>query len=576
MGTIMRVNMSEPKVSVEETPKNYQGKGGRELTSLIVSREVPPTCDPIGEKNKLVIAPGLLTGTSAANSGRLSVGFKSPLTGGIKESNVGGTSPFKMGRLGINAVVVEGLRKDRDLYILRISKDGGLLISAEEYRGLGNYELVKRLQSRFGEKVGILSIGPAGEMKLSTASIASSDTFNFPCRHAGRGGPGAVMGAKGLKAIVVDDMDAPGVNLADPEKFREGARKFAKAILDHPVTGYRMKVLGTNGNVSVINAAGAYPTRNFREGTFEAMEKISGETMYEIIKKRGGTPSHAGCTTCIIQCSNIYVDEKGDYLTSSLEYETVWAHGANLGISDLDSIARADWLCDNYGIDTMEIGSAIGVAMDAGVRSFGDVKGALELIDEVGKGTALGRILGSGSWITGKVFGVTRVPVVKRQAIAAYEPRAIHGMGVTYATSTMGGDHTAGFVVPSNLASMGGTLNPHKADGQVDNSRLIQVLTAAIDSTGFCLFVAAPIGDTPDCGAAFLEMMSAFSGNSVTFDDLIVQGQNILKIERKFNSAAGFTKVDDRLPDFFKDEKIPPHNVSFTVSDEDLDNLYNF
>jgi aldehyde:ferredoxin oxidoreductase len=530
----------------------------------------------LGDKNKLVFAPGSLSGTTAANNSRLSVGLKSPLTGGIKESNVGGTSAFKIGRLGMSAIVVEGIGKEGKWHILHVSKSGGKLIPADEYKGLKNYKLVEKLQSRFGEKVGILSIGPVGEMKLSTATIASTDTSGFPCRHAGRGGPGAVMGSKGLKAIVVDDKGAPGVPIADPEKFKEGAKKFAKAILDHPLTGQGLKVFGTNMLVAPINASGAYPTRNFREGTFEGAEKVSGEYMHEVITKRGGKPSHAGCTTCIIQCSNVYVDKKGNYITSALEYETIWANGANLGISNLDSIAKVDRLCDEYGIDTMEIGAAIGVAMDAGMRPFGDTKAALQLIQEVGKGTPLGRILGSGSWVTGKVFGVTRVPAVKRQSMAAYEPRALHGMGVSYATSPMGADHTAGWVVDQNIAGMGGKLDPHKAEGQVDTSRMVQILTAAMDCTGLCNFVNFPVRDVPEGGQGLMEMMSALSGAPLTLDDVAGLGEKVLRIEREFNLAAGLTAADDRLPEFMKEEEMPPHNVSFTVPDEELDRLFKF
>ena len=577
MAKIMRVNMSELKVTLEDS-KEYEGLGGRGLSSTIVAKEVPPTCDPLRGRNKLVIAPGLLTGTNAANSGRLSVGCKSPLTGGIKESNVGGNVPFKIGRLGINGIVVEGLANPGKWYLLHLTNAGGKLIPADEYRGLMNYELAKKLQSKFGEKVGILSIGPVGEMKLATATIASTDVDGFPCRHAGRGGAGAVMGSKGLKAIVVDDTGGPGVSIADPEKFKEGAKRFAKALIEYPLTG-ALKTFGTNFLVGPINGAGGYPTRNFRDGSFEGAEKVSGEFMHEVITKRGGKPTHVGCTTCVIHCSNVYVDDKGKYITASFEYETIWAQGANLGISDLDSIAKADRLCDDYGIDTMENGQALGVAMEAGVRAFGDGKGALELIEEIGKGTPLGRILGSGSWVTGKAFGVTRVPAVKKQGMAAYEPRAIHGIGVTYATTPMGADHTAGWIVGRNLASMGGDLHPHKADGQVDASREAQINVAAMDSTGLCNFVNFAVGDSanaPDAGKGFLEMMSALRGKPVTFNDVKALGEKILKLERDFNSKAGFTKADDRLPDFMMEEPIPPHNVTFTVPDKELDRLFEF
>ena len=572
MGKIVRINMSELKIKSEETPKEYSALGGRGLTSMIISQEVPARCEPLGGENKLVIAPGALTGTTAPNSGRFSVGVKSPLTGGIKESNAGGTAGYKIGRLGIDAIVVEGIKANDEWHILHLSKQGAELIPGGEYRGLKNYDLAKGLQSRFGERVGIISIGPVGEMKLSTATVASTDTSGFPCRHAARGGPGAVMGAKGLKAIVIDDEGAPGISFADPEKFRAGARKCAKAFKDNPFTK-RLKVFGTPILVNAINAVGGLPTLNFREGTFKDVDKISGEYMHDVITQRGGKTSHAGCSTCVIQCSNVYVDEKGHYVTSSLEYETIWAQGANLGISDLDSIARADRLCDDYGIDTMEIGVAIAIAMEAGVKSFGDAQGALELIEEVGKGTLLGRLLGSGSWMAGKVLGITRVPAVKHQAMAAYDPRAIHGMGVTYATSTMGADHTAGVMVHQNLD---GELHPHKAKGQVDTCREVQIRLAAVDCTGLCLLANRPVFLDPDALQGFLEMMSAKYGVPYTLDDFFALGKKVLRAERDFNFAAGMTKADDRLPEFFIKEKIPPHNVTFTVSDDDLDRLFEF
>jgi aldehyde:ferredoxin oxidoreductase len=318
---------------------------------------------------------------------------------------------------------------------------------------------------------------------------------------------------------------------------------------------------------------GLIPPATFK-GSFEGVDKISGGIYAESYEEEETCPMRVAHLH--IQCSNVYVDEKGEYITSSFEYETIWANGANLGISDLDAIARIDRLCDEYGIDTMEIGVAMGVAMEAGIKKFGDAKGAMELIEEVGKGTPLGRILGSGSWVTGKVFGIARVPAVKRQGMAAYEPRALHGMGVSYATSPMGADHTAGWVVNQNIAAMGGKLDPHKADGQVDASRMVQILTAAMDCTGLCTFVNFPVGDVPEGGQGLMEMMSALYGVDMTFDNVVELGKMVLKTEREFNLAAGFTKADDRLPDFMIEEKIPPHNVSFTVPDKELDRFFEF
>jgi aldehyde:ferredoxin oxidoreductase len=576
MDRIFRVNMSSLKVSEEKVSGDYNGLGGRGLTSVVVSKEVPPLCNPIGQHNKLVIAPGLLTGTTAANSGRLSIGAKSPLTGGIKESNVGGTASTKLARLGIAAIIIEGKPEKEKLYGLAVNKDGAKLFPADDLKRLGNYELVEKLQAKYDKKAGIISIGPAGEMKMAMASIAVTSTNGYPSRHAGRGGMGAVMGSKGLKAIVVDDAGAEKAAIKNPDLFKEASQKFVKALRAHPVTSEGLPKYGTNVLAGIINEAGGYPTRNFSSGRFEGTDKISGETMHEVISKCGGKTTHSGCTTCIIQCSNEYVDEKGKYITSGLEYETIWANGANCGIDDLDAIARIDRLCDDYGFDTIEMGCTIGVAMEAGVKEFGDAEGAIALIHEAGKGTPLGRIIGNGAGFTGKAFGVTRVPVVKNQGMPAYEPRAIQGIGVTYATSTMGADHTAGYATATNIMKVGGYVDPLKPDGQVALSQNLQITTAAVDSAGLCLFIAFPALDIPECFEGVIGMLNGRYGWNLTADDVAALGKKILKVERDFNERAGFSNVDDRLPEFFKEEKLPPHNLTFLVPDADLDKVFKF
>jgi aldehyde:ferredoxin oxidoreductase len=222
------------------------------------------------------------------------------------------------------------------------------------------------------------------------------------------------------------------------------------------------------------------------------------------------------------------------------------------------------------------MGATIGVAMEAGLAKFGDAEAAINLIKEVGKGTPLGRILGNGAAVTGKVFGIERVPVVKGQAMPAYDPRGIQGVGVTYATSTMGADHTAGYAVTANILNIGGSVDPLKPKGQVELSRNLQIATAAIDATGMCLFIAFAVLDQPETFQALIDMLNAFYGLSLTADDVTELGKSILKNERDFNTRAGFTAKHDRLPEFFKKEPLPPHNVTFQVKDEDLDTLFNW
>jgi len=577
MDTIYRVDMTSGSVTKEKVSGDYAGLGGRALTSAIVSKEVIPTCHPLDEHNKLVVAPGLLSGTPAPCSGRLSVGAKSPLTGTIKESNAGGTAGQKLGRLGIAAIVVEGKPPNGKLYALEVNKDGAKLVAADELKGLGNYDMVAKLTEKYGDKVSYISIGQAGEMKMSAASVAVTDTENHPTRHAGRGGMGAVMGSKGLKTIIVDDSGTERPPIKDRDAFNAASRTFAQLLREHAVTGETLPTYGTNALANVINEAGAYPTRNFSEGQFEGTDPISGETQRDVILERGGVARHACHPGCVIACSSIYVDKDGNYVTKGPEYETIWANGANCGIDDLDAIAKMDRLYDNYGLDTIEMGAAIGVAMEAGVKEFGDAQGAIELINEVGKGTPLGRILGNGAKVTGQAFGVARVPVVKGQALPAYDPRAVKGVGVTYATSTMGADHTSGYAVSQNILKVGGDVDPLSPVGQVDLSRSLQIATAAVaDSTGLCLFVTFCTMDEPEALDAVVDMINAQYGLSMTGDDLVALGKKVLKMEREFNAAAGFTNIDDRLPLFFKEEKLAPHNVVFDVPDDELDTVFNF
>jgi aldehyde:ferredoxin oxidoreductase len=235
-----------------------------------------------------------------------------------------------------------------------------------------------------------------------------------------------------------------------------------------------------------------------------------------------------------------------------------------------------DRLDDDYGLDTIEMGATIAVAMEAGVAEFGDAEAAIKLVKEVGKGTDLGRILGNGAAVTGKVFGVERVPVVKGQAMPAYDPRGVQGIGVTYATSTQGADHTAGYAVATNILGVGGSVDPLSAEGQVELSRNLQIATAAIDSTGMCLFIAFAIMDQEDTFQALIDLINTFYGLSLTGDDVVALGKKVLSFERDFNARAGFTKQDDRLPDYFKTEELPPHNITFKVTDEDLDQVFNF
>jgi aldehyde:ferredoxin oxidoreductase len=569
----VKVNMSEKSVHFQEVPKDYVGLGGRGLTSVMINAEVPAKCDPLGPENKLIFAPGLLSGTNLVNTSRLSIGAKSPLTGTIKESNAGGTVAAALGHLGITAIIVEGQAAKGDLSILRIDEKGeASLVPAQAYKGMRTYALAKKLFETYGEKTAILCIGPAGEFQLTAASVQTTDIDGRPCRAAGRGGLGAVMGAKGLKAVVVDQRGKNADAIADSKTFNEAAKAFAQAIKAHPFSGQMLPALGTAGLVAPVNSLGAFPSYNATKGVLEGWEKISGENMAKIITERGGKTTHMGCAQCVVHCSNEYVDKQGKYMTASLEYETIWSMGGMTGVTDLDTIAKLDYLCDDIGLDTMSTGVAVAVAMDAGKAKFGDSEAAIRMVEEVAKGTQFGKVLGNGPAAVGRHLGHHRVPVVKGQSIAAYDPRGMQGNGVTYATCPMGADHTAGNVIGEYLS---GALDPLKPDGQVAASRNSQIGMASVDYMGLCL-MASVVLKTPEGGQAFLKALNAKLGTNLGPEAIPAFGIRVLQAEREFNRKAGFTSKDDRLPEFFYKEPLPPHNKVFLVSDNDLDSTFNF
>ena len=576
MRKLLRVNMGELAVKTEVLPGEEEPTGGRHLTSSIISSEVRPTCHPLSAHNKLVVAPGWLGGTGAPCGGRLSVGAKSPLTGSIKESNVGGNAGNALARLGIAGIVVEGLPPDDNLWVLHVNADGAELVVANELQGLGNYDTTDELRARFGEKISCITIGPAGEMRLCAASIAVTNEEGRPTRHAGRGGLGAVMGAKGLKAVVIEKEGSERPESADRDAFSKAAKRFAQLLSEHVATGTNLPTWGTNRIAKVINDAGLYPTRNFQEGQFELVDNVSGEMQRETILARGGKAKHACHHGCTIACSRIWVDENGEYVTKGPEYETIWAHGADCGIGDLDAIARMDRLDDDIGLDTIEMGVTIGVAMAGGLLEFGDAEGAIRLLEEVREGTPLGRIIGSGAKVTGQAFGVRRVPVVKGQALPGYDPRAAQGIGVTYATSTMGADHTAGYAIAQNIFKRGGDVDALKPEGQVELSRRLQIAAAAMDASGLCLFAAFCMVEVPEAFDTVFTMTNAHLGTNVDAEWWTELGKEILRKEREFNTRAGFTAEDDRLPDFFEDEPLPPHNTVFDVPHSELDTVFDF
>jgi len=574
---IYRVNMKDLSYKIEDVPKDWMGLGGRGLTSTIVAAEVDPECHPLGPNNKMVFAPGLLSGTIAANSGRNSLGAKSPLTGGIKESNVGGTSAGIFAKLGVKALIIEDIPEDDStFYHIHVTKEHITIEPCPELVGKENFEVLDVMLERYDKKVAVMTIGTPGEQRMLISNISVKDPKG-KLRSHGRGGMGAVMGSKKIKVITVDAEKYKETHLADPEKFKAANKIFTKALQDNPISGEGLPAFGTNVLVNIINEAGGLPSMNFSSGNSENAEAICGETMAENIEARGGSTTHGCHAGCVIQCSQTYNDKEGNYLASGFEYEMIWAFGANFGISDLDLIAKIDNLMDDIGVDAIETGVTFGVAAEGGLLDFGDGETVYKILSEdVPNGTPIGRIIGSGAGNVGKLYGLVRVPVVKNQSIPAYEPRAIKGQGITYATTPMGADHTAGYAVATNILNSGGYIDPLKKEGQVELSRNLQIASAAIDSTGMCIFVAFPALDDPACLPALIDMINARFGISLTGDDVTNLGARILKTEHAFNLKAGLGAADDRIPEFMKYEPLPPHNVVWDFTNEEIDAFWDF
>jgi aldehyde:ferredoxin oxidoreductase len=568
--------MDKLEANFEDFPAEFAALGGRALTSTIVEKEVDPLCHPLGANNKLVLAPGIVTGTAAPSSGRISVGCKSPLTGGIKEANAGTPFSQKLARMRIAAIVVEGKHKGSEFYTLKVTTDKAEFLSADKWVGKGLYETYKGLFKEHGDKVGICGVGIAAELQGAGSGVCFNDPEGLPSRYAGRGGVGAVMASKGLKFIIIDETGAPGVEIANQEAFKTGVKKLRDALMTHDVTkpGGALNSYGTSVLVNIINEAGGLPQRNFSAGQDDRSEKVSGEVKAEEIKKRGGQRPHFCNPGCVIQCSEVWCKPGGKDPVGVLEYESVWSLGPNCGIYNLDDVGELNRACNNLGLDTIEAGGMLGVAMEGGLAEFGDGKKALKLMDEIKNKTPLGRILANGTAFTAQALGVTRVPVVKGQSLPAYDPRAIKGIGVTYATTPMGADHTAGYAIATEIMGVGGTADPMDTKDKADLSRNLQLATAAVDATGYCLFIAFAILDIPSGLEGVVETLNGILGSNLTVADVAGYGQSIIDVERKFNKAAGFTKLDDRLPEFFLKEKLAPHNGVFDVTDEELDSVW--
>jgi aldehyde:ferredoxin oxidoreductase len=553
MEKLLRVNMTDLTWREEPFPEEWKFIGGRGLSAKILLKEVDPRCDPLGPGNKVILAPGVLSGTMAPTSGRMSVGGKSPLTGGIKEANSGGQAGQKLARLGYRALIVEGKAQDPSKrYLVAIDKNGVQIRECPELAGLRTYAASEKLSTMFSARAAFVLCGPAGEKGFSGASVAFTDEGKrHPARHAARGGLGAAMGVKGLKAIVVDDEGTQARPPADPAGFKQYVAKLTKEYKSGP----QLFQFGTSATVPLANMMSTFPTRNRRAMQFEHADQLDGARIVQNFATRGGGMNHC-MTGCIVRCSNIVHDANGQYVTSALEFETLALCGSNCCIGDLDQVARIDRMCDELGLDTIETGGAIALAMDCGALPWGDGEAVLALLDKVDKGDELAETIAKGVVATAKYFGVKdRIPAIQGQGIPAWEPRTLNATGITYATSAMGADHTAGLVVTpvADLARA---------------SQEAQLINALCDSSGFCQFQQPTIED-------IRTLYNCFYGSNLSFEEAADLGWQCMVDEWEFNRRAGFKLEEADVPEWLRTEPVPSNGAVFAVPREEIQRVFH-
>ncbi len=561
MFSLLRINTATGETGIERYSSKDFLLGGRTLSSRLVSREVEATCDALGRKNKLFFCTGALAGTATSSSNRLSIGGKSPLTGGIKESNAGGIVGSRMAEQGLRCITLEDAPGGESGWrVVVIGKDGVKFLDGAFLAGKGVYEKSDLLAGQFGKDAGCITIGPAAEKLLLASGIACSDPHGVCSRYAGRGGLGAVMASKRVIAMVILADGKHKSQFADKDFFREESKKVVKLLKENPVSALFTK-FGTAAMVDICQSLNVLPTQNFRHGTMEGAEKINAQTMYDTIKARGGEgkTQHACMLPCAIQCSNVYPDQEGKLLCSPIEYETMALMGSNLCLKNLDTIATMNRIANDAGVDTLDCGAAIAVAMEAGLAEFGDDQAAIAMMEEIRNLSPLGRILGSGCKVAAKVLGVRHAPHVLGQAIPAYEPRGTKGMAMTYLSSPMGADHTFGFTLRDET-------NPLTKEGKIALSKKFQVIGSRMDAMGMCNFVRYAVRH--DMGP-LLNLIKAYYDVDITateFDDFV---KETLRIEHQFNTDAGITALDYRFAETFYDEAQPETGEKMDITNEE-------
>ncbi|MEZ4865807.1 MAG: aldehyde ferredoxin oxidoreductase C-terminal domain-containing protein [Caldilineaceae bacterium] len=561
------INLKDRSIHTREMHGEEIIKAGRYLIAKTLLEEDAAQVDPLSPANPLIFSAGPFAGTSFSNANRTSVGCKSPLTGGIKEANGGGTFSYGLGQLYVAGFTLHDAADD--WVVIHFHKNGEITFDdATPYLGKGNFAAAAALHEHYGKKVTLALCGPVGEYEGLLAGIAFSDSDSRPSRLAARGGVGAVMGSKKVKAIVVDLDKTPQFH--DSKKVRTGIKDYAKLLLNDSVVVQFYNAVGTMGMADYQNVVGGLPVRNFSAGQFANVGageefKMGGDYIGELNKSRGGSQTHPCMPGCVIQCSNVYHDKEGKEVVSPVEYETLGLLGTNCGIGDPDDLAALNYIANDLGIDTIETGAMLAVLMEAGLAKFGDKDFMVEALKEIRLGTEQGKLWAQGTARVGEHYKVARIPVIKKQAISAYDPRVIEGTGITMMVTAQGADHTAG-----NLARL--KSRDMSADQLLEASLKVQTQCAASDSTGLCIFGRS----VTDANYPFLaETANAAHGTNITADFFTQLGADALKLEREFNRRAGFGVEDDELPAFFYAEPLPPVNQTARFHATDVHDIYD-
>lgn len=566
MRKYLDINLADQTVQSEELEGEAIVKAGRYLIAKKLVDAGVATADPLGPDNPLIFSAGPFAGTTFSNANRISVGCKSPLTGGIKEANGGGTFAYAMGRIEVAGITLHG--QSDEWIVIHFDKEGNISYdNASDYLGKDNYVVADMLREHYGKKIAIALCGPVGEYEGLLAGIALTDNDGRPTRLAARGGVGAVMGSKRIKAMVIDVSKMP--TLHDRKKTLDAVRTYAKWVQEDPAIQTVYNPVGTMAMGDYTNHVGGIPVNNFTLGAqvddSQETFKMGGTYIEQLNTSRGGQHTHACMPGCLIQCSNVYVDADGNEVTSPIEYETLALLGTNCGLSDPDPLAEMNHNCNLLGVDTIETGAMIAVLMDSGQAEFGDTDFMRRVFKELQAGSEEGKLWAQGTERVGKHYNFHRVPTVKGQAISAYDPRVIEVTGISMMTSAQGADHTTG-----NVAQM--KSRDKDLPELIDASLEAQIAAAAVDSIGLCIFGRSVTNPKIEWLA---QAINEAIGSDITPDFFYNLGRETLALEREFNIAAGFTDADDDLPAFFYDEALAPTNQTARFKGDEVHAIYD-